>query len=141
MEIVEELNSNEKILALRAAAMHVPLAGTFELIPACNMNCRMCYIRTAQAAMKSQGSMLTAEEWIEIASEARDKGLLYLLLTSFEISAQKGEYLPVRCQRGNIWGSMQMSGRLPKNFTCCSASKGTEDTGKAKFFSDPVKSS
>lgn len=46
MEIVKELNSNEKILALRAAAMHVPLAGTFELIPVCNMDCRMCYIRT-----------------------------------------------------------------------------------------------
>lgn len=84
MEIVEELNSNEKMLALRAAAMHVPLAGTFELTPVCNMNCRMCYIRTAPKAMKSQGYMLTAEEWIEIASEARDKGLLYLLLTGGE---------------------------------------------------------
>ena len=84
MEIVEELNSNEKILALRAAAIHVPLTGTFELIPACNMNCRMCYIRTALNAMKSQGLMLTAKEWIKIASEARDQGLLYLLLTGGE---------------------------------------------------------
>lgn len=84
MEIIEELQSNEKILALRAAAMHVPLAGTFELISACNMNCRMCYIRTASKEMKSQGSMLTAGEWIQIASEARDKGLLYLLLTGGE---------------------------------------------------------
>ena len=84
MEIVEELNSNEKILALRAAAIHVPLAGTFELIPACNMNCRMCYIRTTPNVMKSQGPMLTAKEWIEIASEAREKGLLYLLLTGGE---------------------------------------------------------
>ena len=84
MEIVEELNSNEKMLALRAAAMHIPLAGTFELIPACNMNCRMCYIRTEPKVMKSRGSMITAREWIKIASEARKKGLLYLLLTGGE---------------------------------------------------------
>ena len=84
MEIVKELNSNEKILALRAAAMHVPLTGTLELTPVCNMNCRMCYIRTAPEAMKRQGAMLTAREWIQIASEARDKGMLYLLLTGGE---------------------------------------------------------
>ena len=29
MEVVEELKSSEKMLALRAAAMHVPFAGTF----------------------------------------------------------------------------------------------------------------
>ena len=76
MEIIEELKSNEKMLALRAAAMHVPFAGTFELTPICNMNCRMCYIRTSFQEMEKQGTMLTAEEWIQIASEARDMGLL-----------------------------------------------------------------
>ena len=84
MEIIEELKSNEKMLALRAAAMHVPFAGTFELTPICNMNCRMCYIRTSFQEMEKQGTMLTAEEWIQIASEARDMGLLYLLLTGGE---------------------------------------------------------
>lgn len=81
MEVVEELKSSEKMLALRAAAMHVPFAGTFELTPVCNMNCRMCYIHTSPKTMESQGRILTAEEWIKIASEARDNGLLYLLLT------------------------------------------------------------
>ena len=84
MEIIEELKSNEKMLALRAAAMHVPFAGTFELTPICNMNCRMCYIRTSFQEMEKQGTMLTAEEWIQIASEARNMGLLYLLLTGGE---------------------------------------------------------
>lgn len=84
MEVVEELKSSEKMLALRAAAMHVPFAGTFELTPVCNMNCRMCYIHTSPKTMESQGRILTAEEWIKIASEARDNGLLYLLLTGGE---------------------------------------------------------
>lgn len=53
MEVVEELKSSEKMLALRAAAMHVPFAGTFELTPVCNMNCRMCYIHTSPKTMES----------------------------------------------------------------------------------------
>lgn len=84
MEVIEELGSSERILALRAAAMHVPFAGTFELVPICNMNCKMCYIRTSPETMERQGRLLTAREWIKIASEARDNGLLYLLLTGGE---------------------------------------------------------
>lgn len=84
MEVIEELGSAERILALRAAALHVPFAGTFELIPLCNMNCKMCYIRTSPDVMKRQGRLLCADEWIRIAKEARDQGLLYLLLTGGE---------------------------------------------------------
>lgn len=84
MDVIEELGSAERMLALRAAAMHVPYAGTFELTPLCNMNCKMCYIRTSPDAMMRQGRIQSADEWIRIAEEARDKGLLYLLLTGGE---------------------------------------------------------
>lgn len=84
MEIVQELLSNEKILAMRAAALHVPFAGTFELTPICNMNCKMCYIRIPSRQMEQEGRLLTVEEWIKIASEAKECGLLYLLLTGGE---------------------------------------------------------
>lgn len=84
MEVLDELNSSEKILALRAAVLHVPLGGTFELLPVCNMDCKMCYIRTTPENMRKQGKMLTADEWIKIAEDARDQGMLYLLLTGGE---------------------------------------------------------
>lgn len=84
MEITEELGSSERILALRAAALHVPFAGTFELTPLCNMNCKMCYIRLTPGEMERRDQMLPPAEWIRIASAARDQGLLYLLLTGGE---------------------------------------------------------
>lgn len=84
MEVLDELNSNEKHLSLLAAAKRMPLAGTFELLPVCNMDCRMCYIRTTPEEMHKQGRMLSADEWIRIAEQARDAGLLYLLLTGGE---------------------------------------------------------
>lgn len=84
MDILEDLTSNEKVLALRAAAMHVPFAGTFELTPSCNMNCRMCYIRHSRQQTDRQGGVLPASSWIRIASEARELGTLYLLLTGGE---------------------------------------------------------
>ena len=29
----------------KASAAGVPLSGTFELTPVCNMDCKMCYVR------------------------------------------------------------------------------------------------
>lgn len=84
MEVLDELGSSEQTLALRAAALHVPLGGTFELLPVCNMDCKMCYIRTTSEEMHKQGTLLTAEEWIKIAESAREQGMLYLLLTGGE---------------------------------------------------------
>ena len=84
MDVIEELRSSEQMLALRAAALHVPFAGTFELTPVCNMNCRMCYIRICTEERKKQGRLLCADEWIRIAAQAKELGLLYLLLTGGE---------------------------------------------------------
>lgn len=69
----------------RASRMLVPLSGTFELSPVCNFNCRMCYVRKSQKEVNdSPRSILTLDDWRRIAREARDAGLLYLLLTGGE---------------------------------------------------------
>ena len=62
----------------------VPLGGTFELSPLCNMNCKMCYIRISKEEMEKQGKLLTADEWLSLAKEAKSKGMLFLLLTGGE---------------------------------------------------------
>lgn len=67
-----------------AADKGVPLGGTFELTPLCNMNCKMCYIRISKEEMEKQGRLLTAEEWLSLARQAKEKGMLFLLLTGGE---------------------------------------------------------
>lgn len=69
----------------KASRRKIPLGGTFELTPVCNFSCKMCYIRKTQEEMKqSTQKMLTCEQWIEIAKEMKEQGMLYLLLTGGE---------------------------------------------------------
>lgn len=69
----------------KATRMLVPLSGTFELSPVCNFSCRMCYVRkTAKEVAQSPRRILALSDWLRIAREAREAGLLYLLLTGGE---------------------------------------------------------
>lgn len=71
-------------LHTKAARMGVPLNGSFELTPCCNMACKMCYIRLTKAEQEAQAPLRTAREWIELGRAAKEKGMLYLLLTGGE---------------------------------------------------------
>ena len=51
-------------LHTKAARMGVPLNGSFELTPCCNMACKMCYIRLTKAEQEAQAPLRTAREWI-----------------------------------------------------------------------------
>ncbi|MBQ7415903.1 MAG: radical SAM protein [Oscillospiraceae bacterium] len=68
----------------KAAATALPISGTFELTPRCNMNCRMCYIRMSESELKQRGRERTANEWIELGKACVDRGMLFLLLTGGE---------------------------------------------------------
>lgn len=71
---------------LRATAKQklIPLNATFELTPFCNFSCVMCYVRLTKDEADKQGKMLSADEWLEIARQARDMGTLYITLTGGE---------------------------------------------------------
>jgi len=62
----------------------LPLDGTFELTPVCNMDCRMCYVRMSPAQQQAIGPLHTGEEWLELAHVCRDRGMVFLLLTGGE---------------------------------------------------------
>lgn len=69
----------------KAGRNRIPIGGTFELSPVCNFACRMCYVRkTAKEVAASPRPALTLEQWLQIAREAREAGMLYLLLTGGE---------------------------------------------------------
>lgn len=71
-------------LHARASKAGIPLSGTFELTPCCNLSCKMCYVRKDKAAVEAEGGLLRAEEWISLAKECKEAGMLYLLLTGGE---------------------------------------------------------
>lgn len=74
----------EKYLLDRAFIDGTPISGTFELIPTCNMDCKMCYIRISPEEMRRQSSPLTADEWLEIGRQVSNLGTMFLLLTGGE---------------------------------------------------------
>lgn len=71
-------------LHAKAARNRVPLSGTFEVTPVCNMDCRMCYVRMSKQQQESIRPLRTAGEWLALGEKAKKHGLLYLLLTGGE---------------------------------------------------------
>lgn len=72
-------------LMRKASLAKIPLSGTFELSPVCNLACKMCYVRKTPAEVAAHNRPLrTLDDWLATAKEARKQGLLYLLLTGGE---------------------------------------------------------
>ena len=84
MQLYDLASPVETEISKKADAMRSPLGGTMELTPLCNMNCRMCFVRQNPEEMKQKGRMLSCAEWLRIAAEAREAGVLFLLLTGGE---------------------------------------------------------
>lgn len=68
----------------KAACRRTPILGAFELLPVCNFQCRMCYVRRSMAEVRQAGGLMSGEEWLDIASQGREAGVLLPLLTGGE---------------------------------------------------------
>ena len=75
------LNDFMEDLRRRAFEEKLPFKGVFELTPRCNFNCGMCYVHLKPEEIPAAGRERTAEEWIELARQARDAGMVELTLT------------------------------------------------------------
>ena len=64
--------------------MGVPIAGNFELTARCNFNCPMCYVHMTEAQVEAAGKELTAQQWLDIARQAKERGMIFALLTGGE---------------------------------------------------------
>lgn len=84
MEHYESASAAEQAIFDAAGKTHTPVSGSMELLPLCNMNCDMCYVRLDAKTVSRLGGLRTAEEWLHIARQMRDAGTLFLLLTGGE---------------------------------------------------------
>ncbi|MDO4312490.1 MAG: radical SAM protein [Eubacteriales bacterium] len=84
MDLTENNTTIERMLLAEAGQKKIPMNGSIELLPLCNMNCDMCYVRLSRKEMEAQGRLRTADEWLEIGRQMKDAGVLFLLLTGGE---------------------------------------------------------
>lgn len=84
VELFEAANAMERKLVERSKEMRLPVMGSLELLPLCNMNCDMCYVRLSREEMEQKGRLRSAEEWLEIGRQMKEAGVLFLLLTGGE---------------------------------------------------------
>lgn len=73
-----------QLLFAKAGSRGVPLSGTFELTPRCNLDCRMCYIHRRENDAEALRGEASARDWLALAEECCREGTLLLLLTGGE---------------------------------------------------------
>lgn len=103
----------EKYLIEQADLTNTPIIGTFELLPICNMDCKMCYVRLNKNEVSKRGGLRTAKEWLDIAQQAKEAGLLFLQLTGGEILLyDEIEYLYAELSKMGFIISINTNGTL-----------------------------
>lgn len=107
------MNKVSERLWKKAGLMRLPLAGSFELLPVCNLHCKMCYVRKSMEEVREQGGLLSTERWLQIAGEARDEGLLYPLITGGEPLLRKDfQEILAKMQEMGLQVSINSNGTL-----------------------------
>ena len=71
-------------LHLKGRKLGLPIAGNFELTARCNFNCPMCYVHMTEEQVAASGKELTAAQWLDIARQAKERGMIFALLTGGE---------------------------------------------------------
>lgn len=71
-------------LHAKGRKLGLPIAGNFELTARCNFNCPMCYVHMSEEQVAAAGKELTAAQWLDIARQAKDRGMIFVLLTGGE---------------------------------------------------------
>ncbi len=78
-----------RYLHAKGARLGLPIGGNFELTARCNFDCPMCYVHQKQEDIDAQGRELTTQQWISLARQARDAGMVFALLTGGEPFVRK----------------------------------------------------
>lgn len=78
-----------KYLNFKAREKALPISGSFELTPLCNLDCKMCYVHLNKDQMGG-AQLLTVDQWKNIMQQAIDAGMMYARLTGGECLTYPG---------------------------------------------------
>lgn len=62
MMTIQPSDGFEKYICDKASEKKIPISGTIELLPICNMDCKMCYIKTSVSEMNKMGKPLSVDK-------------------------------------------------------------------------------
>lgn len=77
-------------LSMKARYKNVPMSGTFELTPLCNLNCKMCYVHLSKNQLPEGKGLLSIEGWKSILRQAVEAGMMYATFTGGECLTYPG---------------------------------------------------
>ena len=86
---VDLKGSVNRYLEMKAREKGVPLHGSFELTPMCNLDCKMCYVHLTQDQMKGR-ELLKVNQWKGLIQQAVEAGMLDATLTGGECLTYPG---------------------------------------------------
>ncbi len=78
-----------RFLSFKAREKNLPLSGSFELTPLCNLDCKMCYVHLQKEQLRG-AALLSAAQWQGLMAQAVDAGMLYAALTGGECLTHPG---------------------------------------------------
>ena len=78
-----------KFLNFKARDKAVPISGSFELTPLCNLDCKMCYVHLNKSQMQG-AKLLSTDQWKDIMQQAIDAGMMYARVTGGECLTYPG---------------------------------------------------
>lgn len=87
---VQRYRAMNQYLSMKARYKDVPMSGTFELTPLCNLNCKMCYVHLNNDQLPAGKGFLNVEEWKDILRQAVDAGMMYAAFTGGECLTYPG---------------------------------------------------
>jgi len=87
--MLDEPGTMGRFIDMKARKQGVPIHGTFELTPLCNLNCKMCYVHLNQNQMSGR-QLLTVEQWKSLMDQAVKAGMLDAILTGGECLTYPG---------------------------------------------------
>lgn len=89
-DILHGVDPDRKTEIFREAMTDITMAGRWpqnavlELLPLCNLNCKMCYVRKSAEEAEKLGGIIQGEEWCSIADRCVDLGVLNFTFTGGE---------------------------------------------------------
>ena len=73
----------DNFIESKARKCKIPLTGTFELTPLCNLNCKMCYVHLNGSQFR-ESQLISVEIWKSLMKKAHELGMMRATLTGGE---------------------------------------------------------